>query len=75
MVHGVVFKYLELKQKITRRNDHVVVTGIVNEGFGVTRIGTLDNGALVTYSLADYFPPIFPEPEVISTSANWFFNS
>jgi Secretion system C-terminal sorting domain len=50
------------------RDEHVIVTGIVNENFGVTRIGTLENGVKVEYSLADFSPPIFPEPEVISTS-------
>ena len=29
-----------------RRGDKLTVTGIVNENFGVTRIGTLDNGVL-----------------------------
>ncbi|MFZ1290392.1 MAG: T9SS type A sorting domain-containing protein [Melioribacteraceae bacterium] len=50
------------------RNEHVQVTGIVNESFGVTRIGTLDNGATVLYLTADWFPPIYPEVELISTA-------
>lgn len=50
------------------RYEHVEVTGIVNESFGVTRIGTLEQGASVKVSLADWFPPIFPEPSIISTS-------
>lgn len=49
-----------------RRGDILKVTGIVNESFGVTRIGTLDQGVTIETSLADNFEGV--QPTVISTS-------
>jgi len=47
-----------------KKGDNVTATGIVNESFGITRIGSLDNGvALVVNSSGN---PV-PEPAVVST--------
>ncbi len=48
-----------------RRGDSVTVTGLVNESFGLTRIGTLDEGVSVT--VVSTGNPI-PEPFLISTA-------
>lgn len=47
------------------RGDHVTVTGIVNENFGVTRIGNLDSGVLVTKNSSGV---TLPDALIISTS-------
>lgn len=47
-----------------RRGDQVTVTGIVNEEFDVTRIGTLDNGVQVTVNQSGVE---LPEPVVLGT--------
>lgn len=44
-----------------RRGDEVTVTGIVNENFGVTRIGNLTNGANVTVTSSGNTLPQFVE--------------
>lgn len=48
-----------------RRGDPVTVTGIVNENFGVTRIGNLDNGVTIQ---TNGMGLVLPEPVLISTA-------
>lgn len=48
-----------------KRGDFVTVTGIVNENFSITRIGTLDNGVQVTVNQTGVE---LPEPISIATS-------
>lgn len=47
-----------------KKGDHVTVTGIVNESFGVTRLGSLDQGAAVVVNSSGN--PV-PEPSVVNT--------
>ncbi len=47
-----------------KKGDHVTVTGIVNENFGVTRLGTLDQGVSITVNSSGN--PL-PEPSVVAT--------
>jgi len=48
-----------------RRGDKISVTGLVNESFGITRIGTLDNGVQITPNGTGLELPL---PLIISTS-------
>ncbi len=48
-----------------KRGDNVTVTGIVNESFGVTRIGNLTSGATVTVNSSGNE---IPEPYEVSTA-------
>lgn len=46
-----------------KRGDNVTVTGIVNESFGLTRMGTLDQGVVVTVNSSGN---ALPEPAPVS---------